>query len=738
MTITTLVSRNEYTSTASQTVFNFTFKIYSATDLNVYVTPSGQVCDDSADLTTAYTVSPTTFPTPAAGGSITLTTPASAGDLVTIVSSIPESRTTDYQNNGDFLPDTVNGDFDRVVSLTKQIQDLANRTLVSGQCVQSAAQLTLPSPAAGLYLRWNTGETGVENAGVPVIITPNNNFSIVSDMVGSPSLVAGDVVQTLGYLATGDGGDNLYLARAVTGGTDDGGSLIKSTGNTAIEFIGIFPGSSHRFEQWGADSAGAIESSTECQAAIDYVAGLATDGSISWLGTILITTTLQMKFGVSLFGHGSTSSILNADGCDGLTLNFTTGFGNTVIRDIYIFGVNAVGQFGIINQTSLDDADELYGVTIENVLITDFSVGIHGRHFRNLTIDNCWIQDVQRGIELIGKNLVVYITKTKCTMANPPTPLSGDNTGIILDSFNFTAGTGIVPCEGVQINNCQLFGYEVGLDAIFCNFLNFNDNDLFATEIGISFTTIQLINNIKNNFIDMSTTTAAQGILGDGLASAINTVVNIEGNSINGQGSTTVLVGYQINKGGSQNQNHVNLIRNYAIGCDTNDIRIENGGITNIENNRCQSSAPTDSIRVTNVVVGPVFIDKNQCAGVITAVAAELTSGEVVQGYNTVSGTTVNFGTDNLPSIASATTVVLPFGSKTFQITGTTNITSITATGWKGQSVIFKFPGSGTVLVDASVNLRLAGNFTSTASGEDTMTLWCDGGNWFEQSRSLN
>ena len=56
MTITALPVRNEYTSTAAQSIFNYTFKIFESTDLNVYVTPSGQAQDDAADLTTAYTV----------------------------------------------------------------------------------------------------------------------------------------------------------------------------------------------------------------------------------------------------------------------------------------------------------------------------------------------------------------------------------------------------------------------------------------------------------------------------------------------------------------------------------------------------------------------------------------------------------------------------------------------------------------------------------------------------------
>ena len=57
MTITVAPARNEYTANAAQTIFNYTFKIFADTDLNVYITPSGQDANDSADLTTAAILS---------------------------------------------------------------------------------------------------------------------------------------------------------------------------------------------------------------------------------------------------------------------------------------------------------------------------------------------------------------------------------------------------------------------------------------------------------------------------------------------------------------------------------------------------------------------------------------------------------------------------------------------------------------------------------------------------------
>ena len=160
MTINVNTSRNEYTATSGQTVFNFTFKIYTATDLNVYVTPAGQECNDVTDLTEAYTVTGVGLED---GGSITLNTGAGANDLVTIVSAIPSSRTTDYQSNGDFTPETVNNDIDRAISLIKQVESKANRSLLSSECLQGPKPLTLPKPEPGEFMRWKTDLSGLEN-----------------------------------------------------------------------------------------------------------------------------------------------------------------------------------------------------------------------------------------------------------------------------------------------------------------------------------------------------------------------------------------------------------------------------------------------------------------------------------------------------------------------------------------------------------------------------------------------
>jgi len=90
-----------------------------------------------------------------------------------------------------------------------------------------------------------------------------------------------------------------------------------------------------------------------------------------------------------------------------------------------------------------------------------------------------------------------------------------------------------------------------------------------------------------------------------------------------------------------------------------------------------------------------------------------------------------NIGAATL-TVASAATITLP-GHEFVNVSGTTTITSVTA-GYAGQRVTLRFTGVLT-FTDGS-NLVLAGNFVTTA--DDTITLVCDGTNWYEVARAVN
>jgi hypothetical protein len=90
-----------------------------------------------------------------------------------------------------------------------------------------------------------------------------------------------------------------------------------------------------------------------------------------------------------------------------------------------------------------------------------------------------------------------------------------------------------------------------------------------------------------------------------------------------------------------------------------------------------------------------------------------------------------NFNTLVIPS---ASTIYLPQEMDTVLISGTTGITSIYAPAHEGRRMTLIF--QGVLTVTDGGNLKLNGNFTSAANS--TLTVTCDGTNWYEVSRSTN
>lgn len=126
--------------------------------------------------------------------------------------------------------------------------------------------------------------------------------------------------------------------------------------------------------------------------------------------------------------------------------------------------------------------------------------------------------------------------------------------------------------------------------------------------------------------------------------------------------------------------------------------------------------------------------------------------GTGTEGSNLISGNTVKANTagqidqlaattrcdGNLTStsntIASAATLTLPPDGRFFNITGTTNITTLTAS-WQDRIVVLRFGGALTISNGTNMSL-VGGSFVTTAN--DTLTLAAAGAEWFEVARSVN
>ena len=120
--INDVTPRNQYFASMGQTVFQFTFQTFLATDLQVYQRASGSTADDATDILTyvtdySVTFNSAYFPTT---GYITLVTPASANDIITIARAQPDERENYYIDGGPFTAAIVNADFDADVLMIQQ------------------------------------------------------------------------------------------------------------------------------------------------------------------------------------------------------------------------------------------------------------------------------------------------------------------------------------------------------------------------------------------------------------------------------------------------------------------------------------------------------------------------------------------------------------------------------------------------------------------------------------------
>ena len=106
MTVTAATTRNDYVATSGQTVFAYTFTALLDSDIKVLKNGTALALGSSND----YTLSGVgTY-----GGNVTLTSGATTSDKIAIYLDMPLSRTTNYQNSGDFLALDVNGDFNKL------------------------------------------------------------------------------------------------------------------------------------------------------------------------------------------------------------------------------------------------------------------------------------------------------------------------------------------------------------------------------------------------------------------------------------------------------------------------------------------------------------------------------------------------------------------------------------------------------------------------------------------------
>lgn len=117
MTISVTSTYSRASGNGVTTVFNFPMAVFANTDLVVSDIIDATGVPTVKTLTTDYSVS---ISATAEGGSVTFVTAPSSGHTVDIRSLVPLTQPVDIRNQGRFLPEIHEGEFDR---LDRQIQD---------------------------------------------------------------------------------------------------------------------------------------------------------------------------------------------------------------------------------------------------------------------------------------------------------------------------------------------------------------------------------------------------------------------------------------------------------------------------------------------------------------------------------------------------------------------------------------------------------------------------------------
>jgi len=155
MTVASTTQKVSYTAAAGQLIFPYTFKIYAATDLEVWTLD----VNDNLTLETAYSVDGVGEDS---GGNVTFVTAPGVDVTVTIKRVMPLLQSSDYIENDPFPAETLEDDLDKRVMISQQIQEQIGRAPKYGE-TSATTDISIEDPTADCFLVYNSTADGVIN-----------------------------------------------------------------------------------------------------------------------------------------------------------------------------------------------------------------------------------------------------------------------------------------------------------------------------------------------------------------------------------------------------------------------------------------------------------------------------------------------------------------------------------------------------------------------------------------------
>ncbi len=160
--------RAQFTATGGEGSITYDFPIFASSELLVELQSVAGAAKTTLVEVTDYTVNNVGEED---GGTITLVVAATLNEVYTLTGALPESRTTDFQQAGQFRASTVNREFDRMAIMIQQLRrDMDRAARMASEDTGTEASMILPLLAArlGKLVGWDETTGDFEPTAVTV------------------------------------------------------------------------------------------------------------------------------------------------------------------------------------------------------------------------------------------------------------------------------------------------------------------------------------------------------------------------------------------------------------------------------------------------------------------------------------------------------------------------------------------------------------------------------------------
>ena len=461
MTVSTTTNKNTYSGNGSTSVFPYTFRILSQSEILVQtvVTATGVTTD--LTLTTDYTVSSVGVTT---GGNITILSPSTklpTGTTLVLKRNVSAVQETDYQENDPFPAETHETALDRLTMLVQQIIEGVDRSMKIDSSLLGYTNTIVGVPSAAAFPIINPANNGWVWGNVASIAS--YNFPLTTGiLVQSASLTAitrtntgtaNEITVTNGDGVSGNPAYSLPAALIFTGKTVTGGTFSTITMSATWAGNPTFSGalsltssvfSSYLNEAQASNIASA--STTDIGAVLGNYVKVTGTTTITALGTVQAGTRRVVEFtGTLTLTHNATSLILPSSG------NLTTAAG-----DCATFISEGSGNWRCVNYTRANGYAILpttdATITTTDITTNDVTTSKHGWMAKAPNTSTVWLGNATYN----QVPLTTHVTGV-LPVANGGTGVS--NSKPILQTVtaagSATSGTTIMPFDNTDPQNTE-------------------------------------------------------------------------------------------------------------------------------------------------------------------------------------------------------------------------------------------------------------------------------------------